>query len=207
MDFGAWWNDNGGALESLGIYAVGIAAYTLVVTALYVPLGHRVMLGRLRGTERVATRGRTALYFLLFPLISFSFFLVVVSSLLFLSSTSSSTLLPKDILTIGMGTVIAIRLVAYFHENAAQELGKIMPLGLLGVVLVTNRVDSLGDSLAQLKLLIEHLDVVGLYFTVMVLVEFTCRGIHAVWARSTGHKAKAPAKPATPARPAFVQRK
>jgi hypothetical protein len=190
MDFGTWWSANVGALEALGIYAVGIAAYTLVVTALYLPLGHRVMLGRLQGGERVATGGRTAAYFLLFPVISFSFFLVVVSSLLFLSSSSSSTLTAQDILTIGMGTVIAIRLVAYFHESAAQELAKIMPLGLLGVVLVTNRVDSLASSLGQLQLLVEHLDLVGLYFGVLVLVEFTCRGIHAIYAGSA-RKARA----------------
>lgn len=203
MDFGAWWADHVGALELLGIYTVGIAAYTLVVTALYVPLSHRVMLGRLRGTERVATTGRTALYFLLFPLISFSFFLVVAGSLLFLSSASSSILRPEDILTIAMGTVIAIRLVAYFSEQAAEELGKIMPLGLLGVVLVTNRVDSLGASLGQMQLLIEHLDLVGLYFTVMVLVEFTCRGIHAIWTK--GERKKAKAKAPVPVRPVVMQ--
>lgn len=214
MDLGAWWADHAGALEALGIYAFGIAAYTLVVTALYVPLGQRVMLGRVQGDGRVATRGRTALYLFLFPLISFTFFLVVASSLLFLSSASSSTLRPEDILTIGMGTVLAIRLVAYFHESAAQELGKIMPLGLLGVVLVTNRVDSLATSLAQLQSLVEHLDLVGLFFATLVLVEFACRGLYALWARSQRRKAPvgmgaaagAKAGAAKPApRPAAVQ--
>ncbi len=174
MDFWATYGDD---LAKLGIYAGGIAVYTLAVTWLYVPMGTRLMFAKQLGDDRVATPGRRWLYVLLFPLVSFAFFLVVACAMLFLSSFSGSTtvLAPEDILTIAMATVLSIRVLAYLNEKAADELAKVMPLGLLGVVLVTNQLATLKESVDNLARLGDHLALIGVYFLIVVGVEFLLR--------------------------------
>lgn len=189
MGFEEFWASYGTALEGLGIYAAGIAVYTLVVGGLYGLLAQRVMFGRKNGDARETTKGRTFLFVLLFPLVSFAFFLIVAASLLFLSSSASSTLAPLEVFTISMATVLAIRLCAYANESVAHELAKIMPLGLLGVILVTNKVTSFGDSIAQLGKILEHADVVALYFVVVVVVELLLRAGLAIVRKVRGHHA------------------
>lgn len=191
MGFAEFWASYGGALESLGIYALGIAVYSLIVGGLYGLLSQRVMFGRKNGERRESSKGRTFLFLLLFPLVSFAFFLIVAASLLFLSSSASSILTPLEVFTISMATVLAIRLCAYVNEAVAHELAKIMPLGLLGVILVTNKVTSFGDSVASLGKILEHGDVVGLYFVVVVVVELLLRvGLVVV------RKVRGPGRPA-----------
>jgi FtsH-binding integral membrane protein len=198
MEIGPWLDANGDHLRDLGLYAAGIAVYTLVVTLLYVPMGHRLMFGRKvkEGEDRVVTSGRRTMYVLFFPLVSFAFFLLIAGALFFLQDLGGGggKLPTEDALNISMGIVIAIRLVAYFNEDAAQELGKIMPLGLLGVVLVTNTLDSgVGDALTGLSGFLDRIDLVGVYFFIMVFVEFLLRGLWAIF--------NPPAKPPKVVRP------
>ncbi|MES2154459.1 MAG: hypothetical protein V4510_04920 [bacterium] len=197
MDFGQWVGGNSEPLGKLGLYAGGIAVYTLLVTLLYVPMGHRLMLGRKVGDDRVVTSGRRTLYLLLFPLISFAFFLVIAGALALLapfagSSNSGQQLTPDEILPISMAIVIAIRIVAYFHEDAAQELGKIMPLGLLGVVLVANpQFNTVKDAFQALQQVFARIDLVAAFFFIVVVVEFLLRGIYAVIAGPGERRARA----------------
>jgi len=191
-----FWTQYGSALTQLGIYAAGITVYTLVVTALYVPMGTRLMFARRFGEQAIATPGRRFLYVLLFPLVSFGFFLVVAGAMLFLSSdeVGKSLLGPQEILTISMAMVLAIRISAYFHESGAQEVAKVMPLGLLGVVLVTGKVDSVSDAVATgMENLFGNADLIGLFFVVVVLVEFLLRIIYELAGRPGGKASKTPA--------------
>lgn len=195
MDLGSWFDQNSAALASLGFYAVGIICYTLLVTLLYVPMGHRLMFGRKtrEGEDRVVTSGRRTMYVLFFPLVSFSFFLVIAAALCFLAASTNSTLTAETALTISMAIVLAIRVVAYFNEGAAQELGKIMPLGLLGFVLVTNDFNTLGSASDTLRLMFDRPDLMGVYFLIVVLVEYLLRAIWAIF--------NPPAKPPKVVRP------
>lgn len=202
MDIATWLDHNGDSLARLGVYATGIAVYTLLVTLLYVPMGHRLMFGRKVGDDRVVTTGRRTLYVLFFPLVSFSFFLVIAGALVFLSASTESGLQADDALTISMAVVLSIRLVAYFNEGAAQELGKIMPLGLLGFVLVTNDFKTLGDAVQSLGEMFGEIDLMAVYFLIVVVVEYLLRAIWAI----VNHKPRPPAarpppKPLVPPRP------
>lgn len=199
MDF---WTEYGPSLSDLAVYAAGIAVYTIVVTLLYKPLSSRLMFAKRLGDRAVATTGRRFLYVLLFPLVSFGFFLVVASALFFLSSfeigaevEGEAGLSPQSILTIAMATVLAIRICAYFHEDGAEELAKVMPLGLLGVVLVTNRVEGLGESLENMLQFFDHLPLILVFFMVVVLVEFLLRGVYELAGRP---KHKPPVRPQPP---------
>ena len=196
MDF---WTQYGENLTMLGIYAGGITVYTLIVAALYMPMGTRLMFARRLSEDKVATVGRRFLYVLLFPLVSFGFFLLIAGALFFLTDFSGASKLPPDtILTIAMGTVLAIRVCAYFSENAAEELAKVMPLGLLGVFLVTNQIESVNEAFANLGKLFDHLDLIGIFFAIVVVVEFLLRIVYEAVGRPNR---KQPPKPVA-ARPA-----
>ncbi len=203
MDLGQFWDTYNPHLQKLAIYGLGIAGFALLVAILYVPMGHRLMFGRRKG-EEVSTEGRKLVYVLLFPLVSFGFFLVMVASMLFLTNVagSASALEPEDILTISMGIVLAIRITAYFHEGAAEEVGKIMPLGLLGVFLVTNpNLDNLSGQFKQVQQIFANMDLVVLYFVVIVLAEFWLRALYALFTMGAKKPKPTAARPNKPAPP------
>jgi hypothetical protein len=167
----------------LAVYGVGIALYTLAVAVLYVPLGTRMMFARRFGERRVATRGRRFAYVLLFPFISFLFVLVIAASMVFMSEVSAGDLTTREILTLAMAVVLAVRVCAYFSETAAADLAKVMPLSMLAVVLVTNGFGDLRDSLQNLKELDDDLTLLGLFFLVIVIVEFVLRAAYELLGR------------------------
>jgi hypothetical protein len=170
-------------LATLAVYGVGIAVFTLTVALLYVPLGTRMMFARRFGDRHVMTRPRRFAYVLLFPLMSFAFFLVIAISMLFMSDVSTGALQTRDVLTISMGVVLAVRFCAYFNETAAADLAKVMPLSMLAVTLVTNGFANLRDSLQNLQQLDDDPTLLGLFFLVVVVVEFVLRLVYEALGR------------------------
>jgi hypothetical protein len=188
----ALWDEHGTELATLVVYGAGIALYTLAVIALYVPMSTRMMFARRFGDHAIATPGRRFAYVLFFPLLSFLFFLLVAGSMAFLADFSAqdeaNRLGPRDIMTISMAVVLAIRICAYFSEEAAKDLARVMPLGLLGVILVTNKLSDLQDSLGNLRAFVEEAELLGLFFLVVVVLEFLLRAIYELLGRPRSHK-------------------
>lgn len=171
------------SLAELGVYGVGIALYTLAVAFLYIPMGTRMMFARRFGEKRVATRGRRFAFVVFFPLVSFLFFLVIAGSMLFMARFSTSSLEPQDVLVIAMAVVLAVRICAYFSETAAADLAKVMPLSMLAVVLVTNGFSDLDESLENLATLDDEPVLLGLFFLVVLVVEFVLRIVYELLGR------------------------
>jgi len=199
MDF---WSQHGGDLETLAIYAVAITVYTLLVTWLYVPMSQRLMFAKELGERRLATPGRRLAYVFLFPLVSFAFFLIVSAAMLFLSNftgngSGGAGLQPQDALVIAMATVLAIRLCAYLNEKAADELAKVMPLGLIGVALLVNPVQDtqLEDSIAKMGYYLDNWQLVGVFFLIVVGVEFLLRIVYELAGRPKHRPAPRPNEP------------
>lgn len=184
----------GDDLVELAVYAVGIALYTLAVIALYVPMSTRMMFARRFGERRVATPGRRFAYVLFFPLFSFAFFLLVAGSMVFMASFAEGDLTAREVMTIAMAIVLAIRVCAYFSENAAQDLARVMPLGLLGVILVTNQFGDLRESLENLRAFADDATLLVMYFLVVLVVEFVLRLVYEALGRP-GSKGRDPLKP------------
>lgn len=186
------WTGYEGDLARLAMYGLGIAAYTLVVALLYVPLGTRMMFAKRRGEQAHATMGRRFLYVLTFPLLSFAFFLVVAGSMFFMGGlTDDGALEAADVMTIAMGVVLAIRVCAYFSETAAADLAKVMPLSMLAVVLVTNRVSGLDEALENLRAFRDEAALLALFFFVVVFAEFLLRLVYELLGRPNKGKAHA----------------
>lgn len=182
MDLIAFWDEKGAdALKSLAVHSLGILVYGLVVNFYYQILSHRVMLGRKQGAKRVSTSRRTFVYVLAFPLISFSFFLILSAALLFLAEGVE----PLAIFTLAMAILLAVRVAAYLSEATAHDLAKLLPLGLLGVILVRQDFStSLTASIDSMLEIFENLDVIGLFLVVVVAVEYLLR---AIWS-ATGRR-------------------
>ena len=176
-------DDYGADIATMAVYGVAIALYTLAVAILYVPMGTRMMFARRFGERRVATPARRFAYVVTFPFMSFLFVLVIAISMLFMAKFSTNALTTREVLTLAMAVVLAIRVCAYFSETAAADLAKVMPLSMLAVVLVTNGVSDLQDSLENLRAIDDDPLLHLLFFVVEVIVEFVLRATYELLGR------------------------
>ncbi|MBU0952847.1 MAG: hypothetical protein KKA90_00275 [Nanoarchaeota archaeon] len=71
-------------------------------------------------------------YLILFPIITFILF-VILSSFLFLLAKEQAI---ETIILISITVISATRIAAYYNEDLARDLAKLIPLALLGVFLV-----------------------------------------------------------------------
>jgi hypothetical protein len=191
----------GQELADLLVYGMGIALYTLAIAVLYVPLGTRMMFARRFGDQHVATAGRRFLYVLAFPLLSFLFFLLIAATMFFMANFSGDELTDREVMTISMAVVLAIRTSAYFSETAAADLAKVMPLSLLAVVLVTNGLGDLRESVERLGAFGEERHLLGLYLLLVIVFEFVLRGVYEAVGRPTRQRKRPPGQPVTRGRP------
>lgn len=193
----SFWDRNGDAIETLFVFAAGILFYGLVVNFFYQLISKRIMFG---GTDTAAGRRVGGplggfVYLLMFPLVSFVFFLLLSMALLFLGGEEQNAQLT---LTLGMAVVLAVRVAAYFSESTSHDVAKMLPLGLLGVMLVRAEILQLGEAVRQLGDIFDEADLVLLYFGIVVVVEYILR---SVWLLLRVRRTQGPKKPGRPPRP------
>ena len=175
--FSDFWQENGPAIQSLVVYAVGILVYVLVVYAFYQTMSRRLMFAHRQadGTPKLGGRWAGLLYLFLFPLVSFAYFLLLTLSLLFLGGEDQNELLT---ITLAAAIVLAVRVAAYFNQPTSHDLAKTLPLGLLAVILVrADLFQSLVDSTNRLAVLQHQAALVAAFFVMIVLVEFVLRAL------------------------------
>lgn len=175
----ALWRGYEAELQSLLIYAVGIAFYTMLVFGFFCNNVSRRDAFRLF-KERKGWGGRTLRFIesaFLFPGMSFLFFGVLAASLFLLAKPTQSTGL---ILILSMSVVVGVRVTAFASESAALDLAKLLPLSLLGVLLVDPTYASLANTWARFKDLPGLLPVLGRYFILFLLLEGTLHALRRV---------------------------
>ncbi len=172
-----FWEQNGDAIETLGVYGGGIMVYALIVNFFYQIISKRVMFAAGKGADAAHVGGplHGFLYLILFPLFSFAFFLLLSAALIFLGGNEQTLSLT---FTLAMAVVLAVRVTSYFSEPTSHDVAKMLPLGLLGVMLVRAEVADLQESLARLARVTDYADLVALYFGIVVVVEYLLRTIH-----------------------------
>ncbi len=173
----AFWDRNGEAIEGFSVYTTGILVYALIVNLFYQHISKRVMFaGRtVRGRTQVPGPGRGWIYLMLFPIVSFAFFLLLSLSLLFLGSRNQT---PAQVVTFSFSLVAAIRIAAYFSEATSHDVAKMLPLGLLGVVIVQAEFSSLAESSRRLRDLVDYADLVAFFFLIVVALEYGLRAFY-----------------------------
>ncbi len=170
----SFWDENGDAITTLAVYAAGILGYALVVNVFYQIISRRIMFGAVRRHGEMRVKGPMGgfAYLLVFPFISFAFFLLLSLSLLFLGGENQD---PAVTFTLAMAVVLAVRVAAYFSEPTSHDVAKMLPLGLLGVILVRAEFINVLDSIERMTSIVEHVGLVAVYFGVVVVVEYVLR--------------------------------
>jgi len=88
-----------------------------------------------------------------------------------------------EILLLSMAIVAAVRITAYLSLTVAEDLGKTVPLGLLGVILVNPGYLTLATALDRLRTLPEQSGLVLAFFAALVLLEV---GLRFLWVLTGG---------------------
>ena len=115
-------------------------------------------------------------YIVIFPLMTFFWFLVLTVILSFLSRQDSI----QTVLLTSMALVGVIRLMAYYNEDLSKDLAKMLPFALLGVFLVDVSFFSIGDSLEGLKQLPSAWKSIVYYLVFIVILEFVLRIMYSI---------------------------
>ena len=116
-------------------------------------------------------------YVILFPAFAFFWFAVLTLVLAFLSEDRSL----GTILLISLATVSAIRVTAYYNEDLARDLAKMLPFAVLSIFIVgAASFDSIG-SVAALQEVEEHLATIFYYLLFLVALEFGLRLIFGLF--------------------------
>ena len=134
---------------------MGITVYGVFVLHFYRFLARRDILGLSRHGEarRPLLRKAVTVVFhvlrvlLLFPLFVFFWFLVM-SGLLFLMGKNQSI---DNMMLAVMGVVAAIRISAYYTTALSTDIAKVLPLGLLSIILIDNPLLHTSDPIESIQ--------------------------------------------------------
>ncbi|MFA5861541.1 MAG: hypothetical protein WDA16_07585 [Candidatus Thermoplasmatota archaeon] len=180
-------------LQSLMIYAVGIAVYTALIFAFYQNLSkqsaftfkHRSGFwgGVLRGIEAT----------LLFPLMSFLYFGLLAVSLFILAKSQTT----YQIMLIAMSIVVGVRVTAYVSEYASVDLAKTLPLGLLGVLLVDPSYATLSNMWAHVWEVPSLVPILLRFCLLFIVLEGVLRLGRSVVHRITARRSRTRGVPVT----------
>jgi len=120
-----------------------------------------------------------SLYLILYPVIVFSWF-VVIAALLYVVSSNRPI---ETIMLTAMGVVGAIRICCYYSEALATDVAKVVPLGLLSFMLINNtlKIGDVQGSFEYATFLVRNFDntlrweVLGHYLVAIIIIEFGLR--------------------------------
>jgi len=115
-------------------------------------------------------------YVLMFPLLTFFWFLVLTALLSFLAKEQTL----QNIVLISVSMVAAVRVTAYYNENLSHDLAKMLPFALLGVYLVDASYFILSKSLDAIVQLPSMWHVLTYYLVFAIVLEFVLRIVHGI---------------------------
>ena len=179
----AVWRGYEAELQTLLIYAVGIALYIGFVFAFYQGISKRTASEGERRPGFTGWLGRLARAWLVFPLLCFAYFSVLVASL-FLLAKSQET---QQIFLVAMSVVVGVRVVVYVSEGAATDLAKLLPLGLLGVLIVDPTTIQWSQVWARFVAVPSELPLLGRYFLLFLVLEGVLKTARRVIVRVGDH--------------------
>ncbi len=168
-------------LEPVTLYVVGVAVYAIFVFNFYRFASSRDMFAfdvyRFEESRHPALRsfvhvcGYILKYLIVFPLFAFFWFAVLTLMLSFLSKSRDM----GDTLLIALATVSAIRFSAYYNEDLARDLAKILPFALLALFLIDASFFNFTDSVETLTNINDHRETIVYYLIFLIGLEFVLR--------------------------------
>ncbi|MBU1197018.1 hypothetical protein KJ765_00745 [Candidatus Micrarchaeota archaeon] len=170
---------------TIAVLAIGMAVYAAIVGTFYTFLSRRVLfdvkdqkktgvLGFLSKLTGIV--GLIVNYTIIFPLIVFIWFVLLSSFLFFLSRT----LTLETVFVLSLSVVSAIRILAYYKQEIAVDLSKMLPLALLGVLIVEPTLFSQTLFEDRLMQLLSALPRFAPFLLLVIGLEWTLRIGYAV---------------------------
>jgi hypothetical protein len=110
-------------------------------------------------------------YLIILPLLVFVWFAIFTLFLVLLTENLEL----NTLLIISVTVIVAIRLAAYYKEDLAKDLAKLLPFTLLGVSLTQNTMFSFSRILGQISGLSEFFNHIIVYLLFIIVIEFVLR--------------------------------
>lgn len=171
------------------VFIIGVAIYALFVWYFYRFISRRdflpkiiLPLSRGENTSKVKTVKHAVVYLGMFPIIIFTWFMVLSFFIFFISKQ-----MPFEIaLFVSMTVIAVVRILSYYREDAAKEVAKMIPYALLSFFLTTAVVFADPNFLTEKELgsipikIMEHLTEILTALTVIVIFEFSFRVVFVI---------------------------
>ena len=119
-------------------------------------------------------------YLVILPLIVFVWFFMFTFFLMLLTEN-----IPLQTLLVISATVIAaIRMTAYYKEDLAKDLAKLLPFTLLGLAITQTGTFSFGKIVSQIFAIPEFFNHIAVYLLFIMVIEFILRTIEFIFMTS-----------------------
>ncbi|PIY60363.1 hypothetical protein COY95_02155, partial [Candidatus Woesearchaeota archaeon CG_4_10_14_0_8_um_filter_47_5] len=113
-------------------------------------------------------------YLVIFPVISFLWFLILAGFLLFLSKSHDVS----QIFLMSMTIIAASRITAYYNEDLSKDVAKLIPFALLGVFIVDPTYFSWETTLEKFYSVPSFIPLIVQYLLSIVVLEFVIRIVY-----------------------------
>jgi hypothetical protein len=109
-------------------------------------------------------------YIILIPIVTFFWFIIMATLLIFLSNNS-----PSQILLLSMAIVGAIRITSYYTDELSKDLAKMIPFTLLGVFIIDLHAFSTDKFITNVETMFHMSSTLLYYLLFVVAIEFIMR--------------------------------
>ncbi len=163
------------------LYIIAIVIYAVIIWNYYKYLGKRDLFrldwSKIDGAKHKKARkfyvvvAHAVKYVIVFPVITFVWFSILSVLLIFMSKSQPL----GNVLLISMTLVVSARVLAYYSEELAKELAKLLPLAMLALFIVDPTYFSLESSLLKLSQVPDYWITLLNYLLFAVLLEIILR--------------------------------
>ncbi|MEM3374048.1 MAG: hypothetical protein QXE31_02385 [Candidatus Woesearchaeota archaeon] len=174
-------------LFNLLIYVFGMVIYVVVIWHFYRNLSKRELFriftkDYLTGFSLIIEKIKEFFdfvlhYIIIFPVITFIWFLILSAFLLFLSKSNDVS----QILIMSITIISTSRIMAYYNETLADEVAKLVPYGLLGVFIVDPTYFSLELTIEKFLSLPNYLHLVVQYLLILIILEVVLKIVYSLF--------------------------
>ena len=182
-------------------FSIGMVVYGIFIFHFYRFLAKRDMFSlnieqRLRGGKlkssgkkvsvapRIAAHIATNLF--IFPIVIFVWFLVYSIFMFFLAQDMSM----KTIFLVSSSIVISVRIAAYYNEDLARDLAKLLPLVLLGIFILSPTFFALDEIKSRLADIPNFIIQIAAFLVVAIMVEIILSSLYLIKLKFFGRKEK-----------------
>jgi hypothetical protein len=154
---------------SLLYFALSIVIYSVIIWHFYRFIARRDCFKiRARSHPRAVEFLK---YFFMFPFVAFLFF--IGFALMMLALTRNYEI--PEILSISFALVAAIRTVAYYSEDLAKDVAKMMPFALLGLFLVDSSYFNLDQIIIKFNSIPDFMSLAVQFIVFIIITEWFLR--------------------------------